>query len=685
MKRINTLLLALLSVVTLTWTSCNDSIEYTPVGPVEGAGVYFPTSTRTSYELEGTSGSITLDVMRTDSVGALDATLTTTFTEGGESVFTVPASVSFADGASTSSMTINYDNLVQGTTYNVTMTFDEGTPYANSSLTLTFLYPEEVVYTWKEVSKNAILKESIFGFLSMSNVETTGIVVEKANEGNVYRFRVPFDNEYFYDAFEGNVFEEEPAPEEIPYIIVDGETYKDDNGNSLYYIAPTALGFSFSYDGQYIYIDTADKTTANFGSVAGNLSAGGANIPVTSTDYPLGSFDEKKQILNLGTVFMYVDGVGYQVIDSKTTDVYLALDPALLEPDYDRDYTWHSVPEATGFFTSELLDESWMQAVEQCNEDPTFYRMPNLYSNAEKAHVYFYIDENGAVNIPRGQDTGLTTFGNMVRLEGTPNRSSYDAETGTLTLAFTFYLSNEDGDALADLVSVTETFLWGQSEFGQLQNSPIDAYVGNWIVPFSDGKNSGSILANISKVDENTLAVRGLAAISEEDNYDDTMYLSYDAENGWVVFQSQQVASYMGMAGVVVVQDSETSMFNTESLIGGLTKTGNLKFLNDENNQGVYDSMIYLFTDGTSYYYVSGWNYLEWEPYAAAASTKAVTSFSNKALDKAKVEKGFTPRRTYKTELNIKPQPAQKRNASSLRTKMNVSLPAAGNNFSLVR
>ena len=684
MKRINTLLLALLSVVTLTWTSCNDSIEYTPVGPVEGAGVYFPTSTRTSYELEGTSGSITLDVMRTDSVGALDATLTTTFTEGGESVFTVPASVSFADGASTSSMTINYDNLVQGTTYNVTMAFDEGTPYANSSLTLTFLYPEEVVYTWKEVSKNAILKESIFGFLSMSNVETTGIVVEKANEGNVYRFRVPFDNEYFYDTFEGNVFEEEPAPEEIPYIIVDGETYKDDNGNSLYYIAPTALGFSFSYDGQYIYIDTADKTTANFGSVAGNLSAGGANIPVTSTDYPLGSFDEKKQILNLGTVFMYVDGVGYQVIDSKTTDVYLALDPALLEPDYDRDYTWHSVPEATGFFTSELLGESWMQAVEQSDEDPTFYRMPNLYSNAEKAHVYFYIDEKGAVSIPRGQDTGLTTFGNMVRLEGTPNRSSYDAETGTLTLAFTFYLSNEDGDALADLVSVTETFLWGQSS--EFVAADITDYVGNWLVTFESGEDGGQSPVTISQADATTLKVQGLSLMNPA-TYDDAMYLDYDAASGQVVFNFQQVApDPEGYLGFVAPFNSAEGTLSMESLIGGLTRNGVLKFTDAPTNQGTYDSMIYLISpNGQQFGMMTGyWNYLEWEPYTETASTKSLKFAAPKTF-KPTVNKGFTPRRTYKTELNIKPQPAQKRNASSLRTKMNVSLPAAGNNFSLVR
>ena len=111
MRKINALLLALVSLVTLTWTSCTDTVDYTPAGGVEGAGVYFPTSVRTSYELEGEEGvtelegAITLAVMRTDSVGALDAALNVTFSEGGESVFTVPSTVSFADGKNTSSMT----------------------------------------------------------------------------------------------------------------------------------------------------------------------------------------------------------------------------------------------------------------------------------------------------------------------------------------------------------------------------------------------------------------------------------------------------------------------------------------------------------------------------------------------------------------------------------------------------
>lgn len=382
MKKINGLLVALMAVLTLGWTSCTDSVDYLAAGPVEGQGVYFPTSVATSYTLDGTSGEITLDVMRSTSVGDVVASLEATFTEGGESVFTVPSTVSFADGSSTSSVTLAYNNLKRGTTYQVTLTFSDGTPYSNSSLTLSFLYPEEVVYTWEVVSEKAILTESVFGIIGMANVQTTGITVEKAKEGELYRFRSPFNNDYFRSAFGGNVFTDDS---ELPYIIVDGETYKDATGKSLYYIAPTALGFTFTVDGNQIYIDTDDKTTETFGSVACNLSVSGTPVPPTSKDYPLGSYDANKKVLTLGALYLNVLNYGIMPITSTST---LALDPALLEADYDRDYTWKDLPEATGFFTSELMGESWMQAVQQSNEDPTFYRMPNLYSNEEKAHIY---------------------------------------------------------------------------------------------------------------------------------------------------------------------------------------------------------------------------------------------------------------------------------------------------------
>ena len=681
MKKLYSILFMLTAMFTLTWTACTDEIEYVPAGPVEGIGAYFPPTVVTNYELEGTSGSITLNVMRTDSVGAVEAALTTTFTEGGENVFTVPSTVSFADGASTSSMTINYDKLVRGTTYNITLTFAEGTPYGNSSITLTLLYPDEVVYTWKEVSTNAILKESTFSFIGMSDVETTGITVEKANEGNVYRFRVPFDNEYFYDTFGGNVYDPEPAPEEFPWIVIDGETYKDEDGKPLYYIAPVAVGFSFSLEGQSVYIDTDDKTTQNFGSVACNLSTANGPIGPNDTDYPLGTYDEAKNMINLGTLFIYVEGAGYQMIDSKEKELYLALDPALLETDYDRDYTWVDVPEAAGYFTSEIADASWVQAVQVAETDSTFYRLPYLYAGGEKSHLYFHLDveDDYKVTVPSGQHwTGLTSFGQQVWVEGVANESSYDVENDKLTLALNLYFADEEGTKTFELGQFTETFLWGQpSEFVE---ADITDYVGNWLVTFESPEQRGTSPVTISQADATTLKVQGLS-LMDPATYDDAMYLDYDATNGQIAFSAQQVASIESYMAFVAPYSSATGnvyLGPEEYLIGGLTRNGNLKFTDAPTNQGTFDAMVYLITpDGSSLNYMTNyWNYLEWEPYTETASTKSMMKFEAPKTFKPTLKQGFTPRRTYKTELNIQPKPVEKRSAiGSKSVVLNNNLP----------
>ena len=670
MKKTYIMQMALAGLFLLSGAACTpDAENYDPAGLVDGVGAYFSPEATISYKLEGPTGSITIDVLRSNDAEAGDAALTATFSEGGEDVFSVPSTVSFAAGENTSTLTIDYDNLVQGTTYNITLDFAEGTPYSNSSLVLTVSWPNEVVYTWKVVSENAILTESVFSFISMQNIQTTGIVVEKANEGEVYRFRSPFNNAYFYDAFGGDVFEDDS---DLPYIIVDGETYKDASGKPMFYIAPTALGFSFRVEGSSVYIDTDDKETQTFGSVAGNLSTADGPIEPGNATYPLGSYDEQKKILDLGCVYLNV--ANYGIMTTKAGGTTLALDPSLLEPDYDRDYTWHAVPEATGFFTSELTGESWMQAVEQSEEDATFYRMPNLYSPAEKAHVYFNVDmETGVVTIPERQNTGLTTFGNPVYLKGTANASSFDTTTGTLTLGFTFYLADEEGNVIADLQKTKETFLWGQSEFDQLQKgTAIADYVGNWIVSLTDGSDNGQVAVNITQKDATTLAVQGLTA-GMMGNYDDTMLLSYDKETGWVRFDLQQVANFSGYSVLVAAYNSETGDFSEEGLIGGLDKAGNLKFLNDESNQGKYDAMVYLATDGQQMMYLTGyWNNLLWEPYAASATQASFNRTS--ALSFQKVEQGFVPRRTYKTELNIQPKPRTSKAAATNRVSFDSSL-----------
>ena len=675
MKKINVLSILLAAVFALTWISCSDDVEYTPAGAVEGQGAYFAPTNVTNYDDLEASGSITLDVMRTYADAAAEVSLSATYSEGAD-LFTVPSTVSFAADSETSTVTLNYNNLVRGTTYTVTLSLGEGTPYGQSEITLTLLYPEEVLLEWEVVSTNATLTENLFSAFSLSDVTITDIVVEKEVSTKMYRFRSPYNNDYFETYVTGvpNFF----GDTEMPYIVLDGETYAD----AGYYIAPTALGF--------VMVNgvgpSVNPTWNTFGSVAGNLNTADGPIEPGNASYPLGSFDETKKMFDFGSCYFNFENEGEEYFYPMNKGAFqLWLDPTLMETDYDRDYTWVDVPEAAGLFTSTMAGQSWVQAVQVAEEDSTFYRFPYLYAGGEKNHLYFHLDieDDYMVSIPSGQNwVGLTSFGQTVWVEGTRG-SSYDPETDQLTLALNLYLADEDGNKLYDLNQFTETFLWGQpSEFVA---ADITDYVGDWIVTFDSPDGGGQSPVSITKEDNATLKVQGLS-LMDPATYDDAMYLDYDAASGQVVFSFQQVASIDGYYAFVSPFESTTNMLGMESFIGGLTRNGTLKFTDAPTNQGTYDSMTYLVSsDGQRFSMMTGyWNYLEWEPYTETASTKSMMRFEAPKTFQPTVKQGFKSRRTYKTELNIQPQPVQKK-ASTLRANVSVSQPATGIVFSPVR
>ena len=197
-------------------------------------------------------------------------------------------------------------------------------------------------------------------------------------------------------------------------------------------------------------------------------------------------------------------------------------------------------------------------------------------------------------------------------------------------------------------------------------------------MPFSQ------IPVSITQIAANALAVQGLTAGMMGD-YDDTMLLSYDKETGWVRFDYQQVAGFAGYSVFVVAYNSETGEFSDEGLIGGLDKAGNLKFLNDESNEGKYDAMVYMATDGQQPLYLTGyWNNLVWAPYSESAQQASFNRTS--ALSFQKVEQGFVPRRTYKTELNIQPKPRTNKSNGTNRVSFDSSLAGGANTtFSMTR
>ena len=674
MKKLYQLAIALMAASALAFTGCSDSIEYEPAPAVEGEGVFFPEGTSQSIVLDATSGTFNMELYRSNAGATYEAPLTVTYGEGAEGLFNVPATASFAEGANTATLTVTYDNIVRDQVYEITVSANDGTPYGTQGITFSIQYPED----WTVVSENALLIDNMFAPFGVSNLEISKIVVEKHPELNKYRFRSPYDNSYFQAIYGVDVFAE---GFEAPYIILDGEAYKDEVEGS-YYIAPTSLGFKMVNG----VGPSADDAWVNFGSVAGYLGTSAGPILPGDPNYPLGSYDEEMKMFDFGAVFSCIDNAGQEAF--FTDYVYrLYLDPALRVTNYENDFTWLNMPGFGGNYTSTLEgleNKVWMQAIQQADGENLF-RFPDLY--AKGYPLYFNIDfETGKISLPDDlmQNTGLTSFGNDVYVRLTSGGgSSYDAQTGLITLAMTFYLVDENKETDAEgnetvtlvesavLAEATETFEMG-GEAAMLQTGKsIDDYVGLFIVPVMmpnpdkevGGMVEAAVLATVTKMDDRTLQVSGLSGTGR----DDAVQLGYDAESGLLTFATQPSGmldenTMLGISpfnSVTTAYDGE----GTESLVGGLTEDGTLKFINSSSNQSIWDSMVYLALDSNTGsllgMFTGAWNLLDWTPYAGGMSTLALQQqpFSMEAPFKP-VTKQMVPRRTYKTELNMEATPA---------------------------
>lgn len=626
MKTLKQIQYLFVAVLAMAMAACTDnSVEevFVPV-ELEGHGVYFAKATKLNYEVEGTEGSIDFKVLRTDTSG--DATVkvnTTTET----TLFTFPETISFAIGAAETTLTVNYANIVRGIKYDFNIYFEEGTDYGNSNLDFTLLYPEEVVEEWEVISENAIYTDNLYSMYGAGNLtgevisSLKNIVVEKEKNSEKYRFKSPYGAEYC-DWMWGFSL---PADFELPYIVIDGEYFKEnlpDNPASAtsYFVHPVALGMVME-NGVGPYFDAEQ---INFGSLAGYLSSGGSPIAPDNATYPAGKYDKKTKTFDLGACFHWLGGYGYYPI-SGSGKFILSLDPALLETNYERDFTWEPVEDATGYFTSEMVGESWMNEVEVSVEDPTFFKLTNLYN--EGYHLYFNYDaETGKVKIPELQKSGFESMGKIIYMDGKAEAT----EDGEFTFTLDFYHYDAKTEARFDLVTVEESFLWGRGPLDLfVKGLTADDYQGYYKTPVYDQDGFvANIAIKLTKYNDKYIFVNGLSVEGAlGGDYDDTIVLVYDEETGLLVFQPQNANPYTDEDGtynaMVVPFNSATYGLTTkETLTGGFMPDGTFQFINTPGNAGTWDSIVYGLVINGSFYFMNGyWTGLVWNPVASSQTT----------------------------------------------------------------
>lgn len=104
MKKINLILGALACL--FAFSACTEEVEYTPATP--DSGVYFPSTLPSKVDLTTDKTSFDVYLYRTDSVGEQTLALQAA-TSDETGIYTFPETATFADGAKTAKITIEYD------------------------------------------------------------------------------------------------------------------------------------------------------------------------------------------------------------------------------------------------------------------------------------------------------------------------------------------------------------------------------------------------------------------------------------------------------------------------------------------------------------------------------------------------------------------------------------------------
>lgn len=230
MKTLRYFFLSALVAVAGLFTACVEDTEIAPGEFAEGPQVHFLSDATTDFTLTTEDEAVEIPVVRVETVGSIEVPVMAVIAEEDVELFTVPASVVFADGVAESSLEIAFDraSMEDGKSYQVAITLDDPTmttPYGNSSVVLNFTIPEPYVLMGK-----ALVWDGIVYTLFTSSVPEDPIEVEVYEHlnypgyiflKNLYTKMYPF--EYFLDF---GMTEKEAStlvsyPEEDVYFVID--------------------------------------------------------------------------------------------------------------------------------------------------------------------------------------------------------------------------------------------------------------------------------------------------------------------------------------------------------------------------------------------------------------------------------------------------------------------------------
>ena len=187
-------LLGMVAVVSVA--SCSDSPDYEEAAVPTNEQVYFPNTNPQELRLSGSETSFDIAVKRANTNGALTVALDVE----GDSLLTIPSSVSFADGQEEAKLTVGYNLATLGydNPQDVTIALRDsilGTPYGISSYKVNVMIPSP----WTSLGRATITDDIMSHWWAVNNVQFTAEIQENDLAPGFYRLVNAYTSEFPYN------------------------------------------------------------------------------------------------------------------------------------------------------------------------------------------------------------------------------------------------------------------------------------------------------------------------------------------------------------------------------------------------------------------------------------------------------------------------------------------------------
>lgn len=188
--KLNKLFFGILGMAVFALAACTSDDDYTPA-TVSGMQVYFGSELGETFEIDPNASVTNLPIRRVSTSGSYTTGLKVTLPDN--SIYTIPSSVTFADGEAEASIPISYDPamIVRGDYEDVTIQILDSlntTPFGIS--TYSFKLGATAWSDWKKWNDNGTATYTYVNYWSGDDADLTFLYRQSSANPNLYQFKI---------------------------------------------------------------------------------------------------------------------------------------------------------------------------------------------------------------------------------------------------------------------------------------------------------------------------------------------------------------------------------------------------------------------------------------------------------------------------------------------------------------